>query len=78
MRRCFVEEFKINSFNFILLLFESVIRLLSTMNMDIEEDEEEKRKNKDKKKKDSKNDEQTQYYSRNYKRFLEQRAKKVD
>ena len=43
------------------------------MNMDIEEDAEEKKKNSEarKKKKDGKVDEQTQYYSRNYKRFLE-------
>ena len=81
LRRCFFEEFKIHSFNFILLLFESVIRLLSTMNMDIEEEEQEKQRNaeaKKKKNKDGKVDEETAYYSRNYRRFLEQRAKKVD
>jgi hypothetical protein len=32
LRRAFYEEFKIHSFNYILLLFESVIRILTTMN----------------------------------------------
>ena len=51
------------------------------MNMDIEEEEQEKQRNaeaKKKKNKDGKVDEETAYYSRNYRRFLEQRAKKVD
>ena len=51
------------------------------MNMDIEEEEQEKQRNaeaKKKKNKDGKADEETAYYSRNYRRFLEQRAKKVD
>ena len=50
LRRAFIEEFKIHSFNFILLLFESVTRLLATMNMDIEDPEEDgdkKQKKKD-------------------------------
>jgi len=77
LRRAFIEEFKIHSFNFILLLFESVTRLLATMNMDIEDPEDDDPK-KPKKKDQKGGDEPTQYYSRNYRRFLEQRAKKVD
>lgn len=39
LRRAFFEEFKIHCFNYVLLLFESVIRILTTVNRDIEEDE---------------------------------------
>ena len=31
MRRAFFEEFKIHSLNYVLLLFESIIRILTTM-----------------------------------------------
>jgi len=34
MRRAFFEEFKIHSFNFIMLLFESVNRIIATDNKD--------------------------------------------
>lgn len=34
LRRAFYEEFKIHSFNYILLLFESVMRILTTVNKD--------------------------------------------
>ena len=55
LRRAFFEEFKIHSFNYILLLFESIIRMLTTMNKDGDEEENEegvdgrkgKRKRKD-------------------------------
>lgn len=40
LRRAFYEEFKIHCFNFILLLFESVIRLLTTLNKDDNEGED--------------------------------------
>lgn len=40
MRRAFFEEFKIHCFNYILLLFESVIRLLTTLNKDDNEGED--------------------------------------
>jgi hypothetical protein len=32
LRRAFFEEFKIHSLNYVLLLFESIIRILTTMN----------------------------------------------
>merc|ERR1719189_293703 len=40
LRRAFFEEFKIHGFNYILLLFESVIRLLTTLNKDDNEGED--------------------------------------
>ena len=40
LRRAFFEEFKIHCFNYILLLFESVIRLLTTLNKDDNEGED--------------------------------------
>ena len=40
LRRAYFEEFKIHSFNYILLLFESVIRLLSTLGKDDNEPED--------------------------------------
>lgn len=40
LRRAFFEEFKIHCFNYILLLFESVIRMLTTLNMDENEGED--------------------------------------
>ncbi len=44
IRRAFYEEFKIHSFNFILLLFESIMRILTTMMSDSPEGEEDKDK----------------------------------
>lgn len=75
LRRAFFEEFKIHSFNYILLLFESVMRVLTTNNKDGEEAEEEQKPQTGKKKK---KDEKMHYYSKNYKRFLENRQKKID
>ena len=75
LRRSFYEEFKIHSFNFVLLLFESIMRILTTMNKDggeegefDDEGEEEKKGKKEK----------INYYSKNYKKFLENRQKKID
>lgn len=49
LRRAFFEEFKIHSFNYILLLFESVIRILTTVNKDEDDFEEFKEDLKEKK-----------------------------
>ena len=49
LRRAFYEEFKIHSFNYILLLFESVMRILTTLNKDSDNEEEEQGKGKKKK-----------------------------
>ena len=70
LRRAFFEEFKIHCQNYILLLFESVIRILTTLNKDIDSDDEDA-PNKGKKKKGDKNQDQSHYYSKNYRRFLE-------
>ena len=62
-----------------MLLFESVIRLLTTLNKDDNEGEDanvEMRKGK--KMKGGNSEDQTHYYSKNYRRFLESRAKKID
>jgi hypothetical protein len=79
LRRAFYEEFKIHSFNYVLLLFESVMRILTTVNKDGDNEEEEKNTTSatagGKKKK---KDEKMHYYSKNYKRFLENRQKKID
>lgn len=40
LRRSFFEEFKIHSFNYVLLLFESVIRILTTINRDLDDDDD--------------------------------------
>ena len=69
LRRAFYEEFKIHSFNYVLLLFESVMRLLTTINKDSDGEEEEAKTAGKKKKKADK----LHYYSKNYKRFLENR-----
>ena len=50
--------------------------MLTTMNKDIEEDDPMARGTK--KNKDGDKEEKSYYYSKNYKRFLEHRAKKVD
>ena len=77
LRRAFFEEFKIHSFNYILLLFESVIRLLTTMNKDLDEDDGPGARGV-KRNKDGKEEDKTYYYSKNYKRFLEHRSKRID
>jgi len=56
-----------------------VIRLLTTLNKDDNEGEDanvEMRKGK--KMKGGNTEDQTHYYSKNYRRFLESRAKKID
>ena len=77
LRRAFFEEFKIHCFNYILLLFESVVRLLTTLNKDDNEGDDADL-SKGKKKKGANTEEQQHYYSKNYRRFLESRAKKID
>ena len=79
LRRVFHEEFKIQSFNYILLLFEGVVRLLTTLNKDDNEGEDANIDlRKGRKVRGPNNEEQTHYYSKNYRRFLEARAKKID
>lgn len=79
MRRAYYEEFKIHSFNYILLLFESVIRMLTTLNKDDNEGEDANIDlRKGRKVRGPNAEEQTHYYSKNYRRFLESRAKKID
>ncbi len=75
MRRAFMEEFKIHSFNYLLLLFESVMRILTTNNKDGLEEEPMEDNNKGKKKPQA---DKLHFFSKNYKRFLENRQKKID
>lgn len=72
MRRAFMEEFKIHSYNYILLLLESVMRILTTSIKDHFDDDEEQKGGKNKKK------DKINFMSKNYKRFLENRQKKID
>jgi len=39
IKRAFFEEFKIHSLNYVLLLFESVMRIITTVNRDKDEEE---------------------------------------
>ena len=73
LRRAYFEEFKIHSFNYILLLFESVIRLLTTLGKDDNEPED---ANLERKRKKGADQDDQAYYAKNYRRFLEARAKK--
>ena len=66
IKRAFYEEFKIHSLNYVLLLFESVMRILTTVNRDNDDADGGKRSEK------------MQYYSKNYRRFIENRQKKID
>ena len=76
MRHAFFEEFKISSFNFILLLFESLIRILTTINI-LDGEQNSPRYQKSKTKKGQKAD-PMHTVSKNYRRFLESRSKKID
>ena len=67
IRTSFYEEFKICGFNLILMLFESVTRVLTT----VEENQSSKGDPKGLKGAST-------YNNKNYKRFLESRTKKVD
>ena len=61
------------------MLFESVIRMLTTLNKDEgDADENNNAEIRNKGKKNRNADDQTHYYSKNYRRFLESRAKKID
>ena len=77
LRRAFFEEFKIHCFNYILLLFESVIRLLTTINKEDSQGDEDAPGGRGGKRKGGGSEDQTHYYSKNYRRFLESRAKKI-
>lgn len=68
MKRAFYEEFKIHSLNYVLLLFESVMRMLTTIQKQMD----------DVGASDEKRGEKMQYYSKNYRRFIENRQKKID
>ena len=50
LRRAFFTEFKIHCFNYKLLLFESVIRILTTLNKEVDEDGSEEGLNKGRRK----------------------------
>jgi len=67
IKRAYFEEFKIHSLNYILLLFESVMRILTTVSKDKDDDP-----TKDKR------HEKMMYYSKNYRKFIENRQKKID
>lgn len=68
LRRSYFEEYKIHCFNFILLLFESCVRILTTMQIQNNVGSED----------GGSANVQDQYYSKNYRRFLEHRHKKLD
>ena len=68
IKRAFFEEFKIHSLNYVLLLFESQMRILTTMSHNRGEDDIAK----------DKRNEKMMYYSKNYRKFIENRQKKVD
>jgi hypothetical protein len=92
MKTSFMEEFKIHCYNYMLLLFESIMRILTTLkkekegdDSDSSSDEEEEKdkkeemKNKEGKKKKKKGKKGVKdIFSKNYKRFLENRQKKID
>lgn len=69
IKRSFYEEFKIHSLNYVLLLFESVMRILTTVNKDSDDQDAGG---------GGKRNEKMQYYSKNYRRFIENRQKKID
>lgn len=69
IKRAFFEEFKIHALNYVLLLFESVMRIITTVNRDKEEEDGGP---------GLKRNEKMQYYSKNYRRFIENRQKKID
>ena len=66
IRRAYYEEFKIHSLNYVMLLFESVMRIFTTTMKDALNAGEDPR------------GEKLQYYSKNYRRFMENRNKKLD
>ena len=68
MRRAFFEEYKIHCFNFILLLFESIIRILTTIQVNSGQVNDDGGA-------DTINE---KYYSKNYRRFLDHRHKKLE
>lgn len=65
IKRAFLEEFKIHSLNYVLLLFESCMRIFTTIGAKSDSP-------------DLVQGEKLQYYSKNYRRFLENRQKKLD
>ena len=71
MRTSFFEEFKICSWNFVICLFESVLRLLTTLE---EHNEFVNDKSSSKKSLEAR----AGHFSKDYKRFLESKTKDVD
>ena len=69
VRRAFSEEFKIHSLNYVLLLFESVMRIMTTVNYQNGETDDIT---------NDKRHEKMAYYSKNYRKFIENRQKKID
>ena len=67
IRRGFYEEYKIHCFNYVLLLFESVMRVLTTAHRDDDSEADDKAGKTG-----------MHLFSKNYKKFLEQRQKKID
>lgn len=63
IRRAFFEEYKIHSFNFILLLFESCVRIMTTLAVSENKESEDGGSGKV----------NEAFYSKNYRRFLEHR-----
>ena len=63
LRRAFFEEFKIHSFNYMLMLFESVIRVATTLEARAPAKSRNELSGAE------------HYYSKNYKRFLESKRK---
>ena len=67
LKRCFLEQFKNQSLDLVLLLFESVMRIISTTGMT---DEDYIRKG------EYENDDMD-YFSKNYRKYMEQQKKPI-
>ena len=74
LRRAFFEEFKISSTDYILLLFESVIRLLAVTNQDSNSGLDAK---VDGRRFRPQKDPNSNYNKKNYRRFLDDRAERI-
>ena len=71
MRTSFYEEFKISSWNFVICLFESVLRIMTTID---EHNEFINDKSQSKKSLETR----AGHFSKDYRRFLESKTKDVD
>ena len=78
MRRSYLEEFKIHCLNYILLLFESVVRFLTTLGKDENEGADANIEVRKGKRKFGNENDAAHYYAKNYRRFLEYRAANSD